>query len=124
MVTPPPPGGSPMTLWPPHSEHFTTAVHGTVFGHRTEVVHRLKLGDYLILVPDPPGTDEPAVWVHAPGGDVVGHLSPTIGAWLAPWMLAGGRCSAQVEKVGGDDVASWRRLLIRVHCRPDSAEVD
>ncbi len=113
-----------VTLRPPHSDRFTTAVHGTVFGHRTEVVQRLKLGDYLILVPDPPGTDEPAVWVHAPGGDVVGHLSPTIGAWLAPWMLAGGRCSAQVEKVGGDDVESWRRLLIRVQCRVDSVEVE
>ena len=117
-------GGSPVTLIPPHSERFTTAVHGTVFGQRIEVVHRLKHGDYLILVPDPPGTDEPAVWVHAPGGDVVGHLSPSIGAWLAPWMLAGGRCSARVEKVGSDDVASWRRLVIRVHCRADSVEVE
>lgn len=124
MVTPGPGPRSPVTLRPPHAERFTTAVHGTVFGQRTEVVHRLKLGDYLILVPDPPGTDEPAVWVHAPGGDVVGHLSPTIAAWLAPWMLAGGRCSAQVEKVGSDAVESWRRLLIRVHCRLDSAEVE
>ncbi len=124
MVTRSPEAAPVVTLVPPHSERFTTAVHGTVFGRRSEVVHRLKHGDYLILVPDPPGTDEPAVWVHAPGGDVVGHLSPTLGAWLAPWMLAGGRCSAQVEKVGGDDVASWRRLLIRVHCRSDSAEVE
>ena len=113
-----------MTLVPPYAERFTTAVQGTIFARRQEVVHRLKHGDYLILVPDPPGADEPAVWVHAPGGDVVGHLSPTIGAWLAPWMLAGGRCSARVEKVGSDEVASWRRLVIRVHCRPDSAEVE
>ena len=124
MVTAAPGQGPFVTLIPPHSDRFTTAVQGTVFGRRSDVVHRLKRGDYLILVPDPPGTDEPAVWVHAPGGDVVGHLSPTIGAWLAPWMLAGGRCSAQVEKVGGDDVASWRRLVIRVSCRTDSAEVE
>ena len=39
-------------------------------GNRTDVVHRLQRGDRLILVPDPPGTDVPAVWVHAPGGDV------------------------------------------------------
>ena len=106
-----------MTPSPPHAEQFTTAVQGTVFGHRGMVVHRLHSGDHLILVPDPPGTDDPTVWVHAPGGDVVGHLSPSIGAWLAPWMLAGGRCSATVTKVGGDDIASWRRLVISVRCR-------
>jgi hypothetical protein len=113
-----------MTLHAPHSEQFTTAVHGTVFGHRGKAVRRLRKGDYLILVPDPPGTDEPAVWVHAPGGDVLGHLSPTIGAWLAPWMLAGGRCSATVTRVGGIDIASWRRLVICVRCRADSEPVD
>ena len=113
-----------MTLRPPHSEQFTTAVHGTVFGHRGEVVRRLNEGDYLILVPDPPGTDEPAVWVHAPGGDVVGHLSPTIGAWLAPWMLAGGRCAATVTRVQGEETASWRRLVISVRCRVDSPPVE
>jgi hypothetical protein len=32
-------------------------------------------------------------------------------------MLDGGRCSATVEKVGTDDVESWRRLIIRVDCR-------
>jgi hypothetical protein len=30
-------------------------------------------------------------------------------------MLGGGRCSAQVEKVGSDETPSWRRLIIRVH---------
>ena len=113
-----------MTSPPPHSEQFTTAVQGTVFGQRGEVVHRLHSGDSLILVPDPPGTDDPTVWVHAPGGDVVGHLSPSIGAWLAPWMLAGGRCSAVVTRVGGDDIASWRRLVIAVTCRPGAEPPD
>ena len=105
-----------MTTSPPYGERFRTTVHGTVFGHRTEVVHRLKAGDDLILVPDPPGVDEPTVWVHARGGDVVGHLPPEIGAGLAQWMLAGGRCRATVEKVGSDVVESWRRLVIAVAC--------
>ena len=98
----------------PWTGHFRTAVLGTVFGTRTEVVHRLHQGDHLILVPDPPGTDIPAVWVHAAGGDLVGHLPFQIGVWLAPWMFDGGRCSARVEKVGSDDVESWRRLVIDI----------
>lgn len=96
-----------------------TPVYGTVFGHRTDVVHRLRPGDALILVPDPPGTDEPSVWVHAEGGDVIGHLAPDINTWLAPWMLAGGRCAAVVAQVSGDDVASYKRLLIIVRCRAE-----
>lgn len=99
----------------PGSEVFQTAVYGTVFARRTEVVHRLQPGDRLILVPDPPGTDPPTVWVHARGGDVVGHLSPDINDWLAPWMLSGGCYGAEVAEVRGDDVASWKRLLITVH---------
>ena len=57
-------------------------------------------------VPDP----------SAHAGDVVGHLPLQIAAWLAPWMFAGGRCGAWVEKVGSDDVESWRRLVVRVEC--------
>ena len=106
-----------LSTLPSYADHFRTAVHGTVFAHRTEVVHRLKEGDPLILVPDPPGTDVPAVWVHAQGGDVIGHLPLQIAAWLAPWMLAGGCCGAWVEKVGSDDVESWRRLVVRLECR-------
>jgi hypothetical protein len=101
---------------PPQAERFRTAVHGTVFGRRTEVVHRLHEGESLILVPDPPGTEEPTVWVHAISGDLVGHVPTDIARWLAPWMMAGGRCRASVQKVGTDDVASWRRLVIEVRC--------
>lgn len=100
---------------PPQAELFRTAVHGTVFGNRTQIVRRLRQGDQLVLVPDPPGTDEPTVWIHA-GDGVVGHVPPDIARWLVPWMLAGGRCRASVQKVGTDDVASWRRLVIEVRC--------
>jgi hypothetical protein len=106
-----------MSLILPRSSEFETVVYGTIFAQRREVVHRLEVGDRLILVPDPPGTDEPSVWVHARGGDVVGHLSPDISAWLVPWMLEGCRCGAVVTDVGGDDVASYKRLLITVRCR-------
>jgi hypothetical protein len=99
---------------PPDQEAFSTAVHGTVFGERTRVVHRLQPGDAVLLIPDPPGAEVPAVWVHAEGGDVVGHLPQQIAAWLAPWMLEGGRVQARVESVGTDDVASWRRLVVHV----------
>lgn len=98
----------------PGAEYFRTAVYGTVFARRTEVVHRLRPGDRLILVPDPPGTYPPNVWVHARGGDVVGHLSPDVNSWLSPWMLAGSCYGAEVEEVWGDDVASWKRLVITV----------
>lgn len=96
---------------------FDTPVYGTVFGARTNVVHRLHEGDELILVPDPPGTDEPSVWVHAPGGDVIGHLSPDINRWLVPWMLEGGRCGGVVARIGDASVASYKRLIITVRCR-------
>jgi hypothetical protein len=96
-------------------------VQGTVFAQRAEVVHRLHPGDPLILVPDPPGVEVPAVWVHARGGDVVGHLPLQVAEWLAPWMLEGGRCRAEVERVGTDDVESWRRLVIVVQCRNENS---
>ncbi|MGH7679066.1 MAG: hypothetical protein ACRENU_11410 [Gemmatimonadaceae bacterium] len=99
----------------PGAEDFSTPVYGTVFAQRAEVVHRLRPGDRLILVPDPPGTYPPSVWVHARGGDVVGHLSPDVNSWLAPSMLEGWCYGAEVVEVYGDDVASYKRLVIRVH---------
>jgi hypothetical protein len=95
---------------------FRTTVHGTVFGERAHHVAEIEAGDPLVLIPDPPFEEEPAVWVHLPGGDPLGHLPPEINAWLAPWLLRGGRASATAVKVGGVDVPSWKRLLIEVHC--------
>ena len=100
----------------PGTPQFSVPVYGTVFAKRAAALHRLHEGDRLILVPDPAGAEPPNVWVHAPGGDVLGHLSPDVSAWLAPWMLAGGRCGAVVASLGGDDVASWKRLVITVTC--------
>ena len=101
----------------PGTPEFATSVYGTIFGQRSSVLDRLRVGDQLILVPDPPGTDEPNVWVHAPGGDVVGHLAPDINRWLVPSMLDGCRCNGVVAHLGSDDVASYKRLVINVRCR-------
>ena len=57
------------------------------------------------------------VIVHAPGGDVVGHLGPDVNVWLVPRMLEGARCGGVVTQLGGDDVASYKRLIITVRCR-------
>lgn len=100
----------------PGSESFRTPVYGTVFGKRMTVVADLQPGDRLILVPDPPIVCNPCVWVHALGGDVVGHLSPDINAWLAPAMYAGDCYRAEVESVLGEEVASWKRLVISARC--------
>lgn len=102
---------------------FRTTVHGTVFAQRTRSLCAAEAGDQLVLIPDPPGTGDPAVWVHVSGGDPLGHLPPEINAWLAPWMLRGGSASATVLRVGGSDVPSWKRLLIEVSCRPRGEEV-
>ena len=98
----------------PDTPYFETPVYGTVFAERAAVLRRLKAGDQLILVPDPPGVEQPSVWVHAPGGDVVGHLSPDVNAWMAPRMLGGARYGALVRRVGEAGTASWKRLIIAV----------
>lgn len=100
-----------------HPETFRTTVHGTVFARRASHLDELSGGDRLLLIPDPPGADDPAVWVHMPQGDPVGHLPPEINAWLVPLMLRGGSASATTVRVGGSDVPSWKRLLIEVRCR-------
>jgi hypothetical protein len=99
-----------------HPEHFFATVHGTVFGDRAERVDTLRPGDELVLLPDPPVTEEPGVWVHRQDGAIIGHLPPEIEAWLAPWMLSGGSARATAVRVSGADVPSWRRVLIEVRC--------
>jgi hypothetical protein len=113
----------------PDTPQFEAPVYGTIFAGRAAAVQRLQGGDPLILVPDPPGIDgppdggedamslaveQPKVWVHATGGDVLGHLSPDINGWLVPRMLAGARYTATVRSVGAPGEASWTRLLIDV----------
>jgi hypothetical protein len=96
---------------------FRTTVHGTVFGERAAHLEVLRVGDPLLLIPDPPGEDDPAVWVHLAAGDPVGHLPPEISTWLAPWLSRGGAATAVALRVRGDEVPSWKRLLIEVRLK-------
>lgn len=112
----------------PDAPSFETPVYGTIFAGRAAAVARLRADDPLILVPDPPPIDDatayapdpppvavaPKVWVHATGGDVLGHLSPDINGWLVPRMLDGDRYAASVASVGDPAKESWRRLVIQV----------
>lgn len=95
---------------------FRATLHGTAFAGRDRLVDGLEAGDVLVLIPDPPGQDDPEVWAHLPSGDPVGHLPPEISSWLAPWMLQGGRARATALRVHGVDVPSWRRVLVEVNC--------
>ncbi len=98
----------------PGSAQFETAVYGTIFAERARVVARLQVGDQLILVPDAPGVESPSVWVHAPGGDVVGHVSPELSRWMVQRMLDGARYGAVVSGVATADTESWKRLTMTV----------
>lgn len=95
---------------------FRSTVHGTVFAGRERLVSGVREGDRVRLVADPPGQDAPGVWVHLLSGDPVGHLPPEISVWLWPWMQSGGRVEATAVRVRGDDVPSWRRLVLEVVC--------
>jgi len=101
---------------PGWASSFRATVHGTVFGERANLLARIRAGDELFLIPGPPLDDDPGVWVHLPGGDLVGHLPPEIEAWLSPWLQHGGRATARAVRVSGYDTPSWRRLLIEVNC--------
>ena len=95
---------------------FRATVHGMIFAGRDQHMVRIQAGDRLTLIPDPPGQEDPDVWVHLRSGEPVGHLPPEIGQWLAPWMLQGGGAWARVLRASGPDVPSWRRLLLEVSC--------
>ena len=100
---------------------FRSTVHGTVFGDRAAHVREVEQGDRLLLIPDPPMEEDPAVWVHLAAGDPLGHLPPEVNSWLAPWLQRGGSATATAVRVRGDDVPSWKRLLIEVHCLQTTA---
>lgn len=102
---------------------FRATVHGLVFADRARLLDTLEAGDGLAVVPDPPGQDDPGVWVHTQGGDPVGHLPPEIARWLWPWLRKGGHADAVALRVADSDTPSWRRLVLRVECRvvPEAA---
>jgi len=108
-VSPPFPEGQPTC--------FRSTVHGTVFAGRDRYVDEVNEGDALRLVADPPGQDDPEVWVHLESGDPIGHLPAEIGRWLWPWMYRGGVVEARALRVRGTEVPSWRRVLLEVSCR-------
>jgi hypothetical protein len=82
-------------------------------------VEGLADGERLQLVADPPGQDDPWVWVHLSTGEPVGHLPPEVGAWLCPWMRQGGVARVRTVRVQGGDVPSWRRVVVEVTCGPE-----
>jgi len=96
---------------------FRATLHGLVFGDRAQLLEDLDAGDHLRVVADPPGDDEPGVWLHTPSGDPVGHLPPEIALWLWPWLSDGGHADAVALRVGDAEEPSWRRLVLRVECR-------
>ena len=98
----------------PDSDRFEAPVYGTVFAARADALARLSVGDRLVLVPDPEGVVNPSVWIHAPGGDVVGHLAPDVNRWMVGRMLHGARYTAHVLSVGAPGTESWKRLIISI----------
>ncbi|MCH7992289.1 MAG: hypothetical protein IIC35_07715 [Gemmatimonadetes bacterium] len=108
LPSPPFPEGQP--------SRFRATVHGTVFAGRDRFVEGLCDGDEVRLVADPPMKDEPGVWVHLESGEPIGHLPPDIASWLWPWLIHGGVAKARLLRVRGDDVPSWRRLVLEVSC--------
>ena len=101
LPSPPFPEGQP--------SRFRATVHGTVFAGRDRFVEGLCDGDEVRLVADPPMKDEPGGLVHL-------DLSPDIAGWLWPWLIHGGVAKARLLRVRGDDVPSWRRLVLEVSC--------
>lgn len=102
---------------PPAARLFRATVHGVAFGGRAALLGRVRDGDRLLLVPDPPVQPTPQVWVHLESGEPLGHLPDEICDWLAPWMLRGGLAEVKALRVGSWSVPSWRRLVVEVDCR-------
>lgn len=100
----------------PAARVFRATVHGLAFGNRAQLAARVREGDTLLLVPDPPVQAQPQVWVHLETGEPIGHLPDQISAWLARWLHEGGRAEARAVRVGSQDEPSWRRLVVEVTC--------
>jgi hypothetical protein len=98
----------------PDANRFEAPVYGTVFASRSAALARLRVGDHVLLVPDPEGVDNPSVWVHAAGGDVVGHLAPDVNRWMVERMLRAVRYTAHVVSIGAPGTESWKRLIISI----------
>lgn len=108
---------APLSHLPPSAASvFRATVHGLAFADRNRHLNRVRSGEPLVLVPDPPGSKIEQVWVHLRGGDVVGHLPNEICSWLGPWMRRGGRARVRPLRVGDETVPSWKRLLVEVTC--------
>ncbi len=108
---------APSSALPPRAARvFRATVHGLAFADRTRHLNRVRSGEPLVLVPDPPGSLAEQVWVHLRGGDAVGHLPDEICSWLGPWMRRGGSARVRMLRVGDDTVPSWKRLLVEVTC--------
>lgn len=115
-VPPPFPEGRPSC--------FRSTLHGSVFAGRDRHLDEVREGDAVALLADPPGQDDPEVWVHLQKGDPIGHLPPEISGWLCPWMQGGGKVHATAVTVRGDDVPSWRRVVLEVVCRTEVEDPD
>ncbi|MBI4512688.1 MAG: hypothetical protein HY702_01135 [Gemmatimonadetes bacterium] len=100
----------------PVARVFRATVHGLAFGNRAALLARVREGDTMLLIPDPPVQPQPQVWVHLETGEPIGHLPDEINGWLARWLHEGGRAAARVVRVGSPHVPSWRRLVVEVTC--------
>jgi len=108
-----------MTTFPENRPlRFRATVHGIAFAGRDRHLGKLRPGDGLLVIPDPPGGEEPGVWIHLDSGEPIGHLPPEIAEWLWPWVARGGTAAARACAVHGLEVPSWRRVVVEVTCQP------
>lgn len=103
---------------PDRASSFRSTIHGTVFAGRERLLDELHEGDTMVVVPDPPGQEEPEVWLHLTSGEPVGHLPPEISHWLWPRLQEGERARATALRVHGEEAPSWRRLVVQVDLEP------
>ena len=89
-------------------------MHGIAFAGRDRHLETIRPGGSLLVSPDPPGGEDPGVWIHLDTGEPVGHLPPEIATWLWPWLAQGGSATARASAVHGTEVPTWRRLVVEV----------